>query len=198
MYKFWAMLAHQQSQLWNGTSFANALGVTVPTINRYIEFLEGAYIVNLLRPFEANVKKRLVKSPKVYIRDTGVLHSLAGTTTMNMLERNVLIGHSWEGYVIEQIVRRLPSGIDYYYYRTQDGSECDLVLVRSLKPIATIEIKYGFVPNPTKGHTVAVQDLGCDRNYIIIPSGMRYRNKNGIDIFGLHEFVKDELPLIAG
>ena len=130
--KFWTMLAHFHGGIWNASNFAGSIGVTIPTINRYLDFLEQAFIITRLQPFYLNLKKRLVKSPKIYIRDSGILHHLTGITDFEQLQGNVIIGHSWEGYVIEQIKQRIDDEVDLYFYRTHNGTECDLVLVRML------------------------------------------------------------------
>ena len=187
--KFWTMLSHYHSGIWNHSSFARALGVTPPTVNRYLEFLEGAFIIHLLQPFYINVKKRLVKSPKVYIRDSGILHRLAQFSSMDDLQSNVLIGASWEGYVVEQIRQRVPSGIALFYYRTHDGTECDLVFVKANQPIATAEIKLTSQPSISKGLTIAIQDLGTTSNFIITVDTDDYSLRKDIRVCSLLTFL---------
>jgi hypothetical protein len=99
--RFWKMLANAQGGIWNGESFARALGITRPTVNRFLEYLEGSFMVRVLQPFHHNIKKRLIKSPKIFIRDTGLLHSLTGVDSMDSLKNQVSIGASWKGFVIE-------------------------------------------------------------------------------------------------
>ncbi|MFQ5641909.1 MAG: ATP-binding protein [bacterium] len=130
MRRLWTMLAHFHGGIWNASTFARSLGITGPPVNRYLKFLEAAFIIHRLPPFSPNLKKRLVKSPKIYLRDSGILHYLAGIADFETLQSHVLIGHSWEGYVIEQIRQVLPEEISLCYYRTQNGTESDLVLVR--------------------------------------------------------------------
>ncbi|MDZ7314472.1 MAG: ATP-binding protein, partial [candidate division KSB1 bacterium] len=159
MRRFWTMLANFHGGIWNASNFAKSLGITVPTVNRYLEFLEAAFIVNRLQPFYINLKKRLVKSPKIYIRDSGILHHLTGILTFHDLQGNVLLGNSWEGYVIEQIRQLVPGEINLYYYRTHNGAESDLVLVRGNEALACIEIKYTAAPALSKGFQISIEDL---------------------------------------
>lgn len=187
--KFWTMLAYYHGGIWNHSSFARALGVSPPTVNRYLEFLDGAFIIHLLQPFHINTKKRLVKSPKVYIRDSGILHRLTQFSSFDDLLSNVMIGASWEGYVIEQIRQMLPAGITIYYYRTHDGTECDLVLVKGNVPIASVEIKYSSQPMVSKGLTIAIQDLETTDNFIITLIQDDYLIKENVRVCGLGIFL---------
>lgn len=141
MFRLWRMLAHHHAGIWNANSFAKGLDISQTTTNRYLDHLEGAYMIRRLMPFHINIKKRLVKSPKVYIRDTGILHYLLDIHQLKTLYNHSAVGNSWEGYVIEQIIQLLPRTIQPFYYRTHDGSEIDLVLVKGIKPIVCIEIK---------------------------------------------------------
>jgi uncharacterized protein len=189
MRRLWSMLAHFHGGIWNANNFAKSLGVTIPTINRYIEFLESAFIVNRLQPFFLNLKKRLVKSPKIYIRDSGILHYLVGLTDFENLQGNVLIGNSWEGYVVEQIKQLIPDEFNLYYYRTHNGTESDLVLVRGNKPISCIEIKYTASPKLSKGVQIALEDLKTEKNFIIVPKSETYQIKNNVIVCSLLEFL---------
>ena len=189
MRRLWSMLAHFHGGIWNANNFANSLGVTIPTINRYIEFLESAFIINRLQPFYVNLKKRLVKSPKIYIRDSGMLHFLAGLTDFENLQGNVLIGNSWEGYVVEQVKQVIADEIDLYYYRTHNGTESDLVLVRGTNPISCIEIKYTASPKLSKGFQIAIEDLKTENNFIIVSKSETYQVKNNVIVCSLLEFL---------
>jgi predicted AAA+ superfamily ATPase len=189
MRKFWAMLAHFHGGIWNASSFSKSLGVTIPTINRYLGFLEAAFIINQLQPFYLNMKKRLVKSPKIYIRDSGILHNLAGIMNFEHLQGNVIIGNSWEGYVIEQIKQTLPDEIDLYYYRTHNGTESDLVLARGTKALSCIEIKYTAAPKITKGFQISIEDLQTKNNYIITPQSETYHINKKVIVCNLIDFL---------
>lgn len=138
--------------------------------------------------------KRLVKSPKVYVADSGLLHALAGINRPDDLPVHPLAGASWEGYVISQILAVLPSGIEPFFYRTADGTECDLVLMRGLSPLACIEIKLGNVAPVSKGFRNVVETLGTKQNYVITYSSERYRATDEITVMGVREFISEGLP----
>lgn len=188
--RFWIILAHSQGGIWNGDSISRALGVTRPTVNRYLEFLEGSFMIRILPPYFTNVKKRLVKSPKIYIRDTGILHTLAGIKNLDELNKQLLVGASWEGFVIEQIIIGLGDAYQYYYYRTHQGSECDLILVRSGKVVAAVEVKYSLVPKITKGFRISMEDLHAEQGIIISRSKEDFPLEPGIMVMGLKSFIK--------
>lgn len=187
------MLAHFHGGVWNASSFSKSLGITVPTVNRYLQFLEEAFLIHRLQPFYSNIKKRLVRAPKVYFRDSGILHYLAGIQDFDQLQGNVLIGHSWEGYVIEQIKQILPEDLSLYFYRTHHGAESDLVIVRGNTPVSCIEIKYSSQPKPSKGFRIAIQDLGTSANYVLTPKSECYNVGENIKACNLVSFLKEGL-----
>jgi predicted AAA+ superfamily ATPase len=165
------MLAHLQGALLNYSTLSKSLGLTHTTIQRYVDVLEQAYLVRRLEPWYVNMSKRLVKSPKIYLRDSGILHYLHGIKSMTGLTQNPIAGVSWEGYVIEQIIQKLRDGVMPYFYRTSNGAEMDLVLVDGLKPVVSIEIKLSIVPALKRGSTESVADLQTTHNFVITPSG---------------------------
>lgn len=193
---FWNMLAHLNGNLFNGESFARSLGVSAPTINRYTDFLEGGYLIRRLQPWFVNAKKRLVKSPKTYIRDTGILHRLLNIPSYNDLFGHPGIGASWEGYVIEQIYQAKQKQTDLFFYRTQAGAECDLVLVQGIIPIACIEIKLSNAPIISKGFINCTEDLNPKYKYIITPKSETYTSSKEIIITNLKDFLVKILPEI--
>lgn len=197
MRKFWTMLAHFHGGIWNASNFAKSLGLTVPTINRYLEFLESAFIINRLQPFYLNIKKRLVKSPKIYIRDSGMLHYLAGILSFDDLQGKVLIGNSWEGYVIEQIKQILPYEFDLYYYRTHNGAESNLVIVRGNLPVACVEIKYTAAPRASKGFIISIEDLETVKNFIVTPKSDTYPIADNIMVCNLIDFFNRHIQSIV-
>jgi predicted AAA+ superfamily ATPase len=168
--RFFFMLAHQSGSILNKSSLSKSLEQNLATITNYLNYFEKAYLVRVLQPWHQNIKKRLVKSPKVYIRDTGLLHYLLGINDFNSLLGNPVIGHSWEGYVIEQIVGCLGDDYRYYYYRTQDGTECDLLITKGIHPICCIEAKFTSSPKMTRSFTTCISDLETRDNFIIIPT----------------------------
>jgi predicted AAA+ superfamily ATPase len=189
---FWQMLANNNASLWNAETYARALGITAPTVNRYLDFLEGAYLVRRLQPWHANNNKRLVKSPKVYLRDSGLLHRLADVYNLEELYGNVLLGSSWEGYAIEQIVATLPSNIKPYFYRTHSGAEIDLVLTKQNKPYMAIEIKLNSLNKPKKGFYEAIKDLKPTKSLVISRDSETYINNDGIICTSLYHFINIE------
>lgn len=165
--RFWTMLAHSHAQLWNANRIAGSMGLSAPTIRRYLDILEDTFIVRQLQPYHANLKKRLIKSPKIYIRDTGMLHSLLRIKTLKDLQDHPSAGSSWEGLVIEQALGILPEGWQAFFYRTSAGAEIDLLLLDDKnKPIA-IEIKYSAGTRVSRGFWNAFKDLSCTRGFVI-------------------------------
>lgn len=194
---FWTMLAHNHGNIFNASNFARSLGLSSPTITRYLHFLEEAFLVNRLMPYYYNTKKRVVKSPKVYIRDSGILHYLTNTLDPEVLPIHLIVGASWEGYVVEQVKQLLGRNAEMYYYRTHHGTECDIVLKKGLKPLASIEIKYSSAPKITKGFTLAIDDLDTKNNYIITPDCDDYTIRAGIVVCSLKTFLTRHLSDIT-
>jgi hypothetical protein len=192
----WTMMAHLNGQLLNATTLGNSLGVTTPTIKRYIDFLEDAFLLKSLYPFSWNIKKRLVKTPKVYLTDTGVLHHLLGVKDFNDLSGNPILGGSWESFVINQILALKKYQIDLYFYKTHQGTEIDLVFTRGLNVIGTAEIKYSNSPQLTKGNFQAIEDLNSTNNFIITPSSDDYLFKEHLRVCSLRAFILNYLPFL--
>lgn len=196
MQKMWTMIAHFHGNILQVENFSRSLGVTGPTAARYFDFLEGAFIIHRLPAYSHNTKKRLVKSPKLYIRDSGVLHRLCHFGDAEDLKSNVIVGNSWEGYVIEQIRNVLPARLRMYYYRTHDGAETDLVLEKGTKVVACIEIKYSNAPNLSKGFYLNMAELKCKTGFVITPASENYLNKEGVRICSMTDFIKKQIPLL--
>jgi predicted AAA+ superfamily ATPase len=168
------IIGSMQGSMVNYSDIANSMGVSMPTIKNYIDYLEHAFIIRRLSPFHVNINKRLVKTPKIYFRDSGNLHYLLNLTSYDSLVNHIMVGHSWEGYVIEQIINRLKRSVLPYFYRTQHGAEMDLVLVSPDKPVVCIEIKLSNSPKLSKGAIQSVEDLGTSKNFILTPNGGDY------------------------
>ncbi len=196
MRNFWYMLAAHNGSIWNAETFAKSLGVTSPTVKRYLDFLEGAFLVRQLPAWYANARKRLVKTPKVYLRDSGLLHILNRIHSANDLPIHLSVGSSWEGYVIEQIHQLKPSHIDLYYYRTHHGAECDLLLVDGLKPVMAIEIKHSTTPSLSKGFYTVMNDLKIKQGYIIMPKDGSHRLDKQVQFGSLAQFLTEILPKV--
>ena len=189
---FWQMLSHYHGGIWNAHTFAGSLGVTAPTVRRYLEYMEGAFLVRRLEPWFVNAKKRLVKSPKIYLRDSGLLHALLSIDELNELYGHHVAGASWEGFVIEQVAALLPENIRPFYYRTHAGAETDLILVKGVKPVAAIEIKLSNAPVISKGFRECINDLKTKSNFVITPAGDEYMLEK-IQVCSLQMFVKKYL-----
>jgi len=175
LHRFLTMMAHVNGQLLNTSTIAKSLGLSSPTINNYTEIFEGTFILRSLRPYHSNIKKRLVKSPKIYFRDTGILHTLLNIETYDALQSNPYVGHSWEAFVIEQIIAQMPSGLLPYFYRTAAGAEIDLILkAENSSPIA-VEIKYSLSPGLSRGFYQGYQDLDCKKGVVIYPGKDVYK-----------------------
>ncbi len=164
------MLAHLHGNLLNLSDLARSLGRDLAAVRHMIDFLEHAFLIRRLQPFYVNISKRLVKSPKLYIRDTGLLHTLLGIATAEDLDGHPGKGNSWEGFIIQQVVASLATGVTAYFYRTQDGSELDLVLVRGGRAVMGMEVKHSNAPSLKRGVTVAAQTLGDIPVLAITPS----------------------------
>ncbi len=189
--KLLQMLASIHGELLNETMIAKSLGVTVATVGRYIDFLENSYLIRRLYSYHSNIKKRLVKAPKVYFRDTGLLHRLLGVNQTTDLYGNSMAGNSFEGYVIQQIIANLNENVKPYFYRTADGAEIDLVLVQGIKAFISIEIKLSNAPKITRGNRISIMDLLTIHNFVITPSASTYPLDNEIVITDLkHIFTQ--------
>jgi len=168
--KLLRMLVTIQGMTVNYSNIGNSMGISGVTIQNYMDYLEHSFIIRRLQPYFVNVGKRLVKSPKLYFRDAGMLHYLSNIDDYDSLVTNIIAGHSWEGYVIEQIISRLAGNVHPYYYRTQNGAEIDLCLLKGNEIVAAFEIKLSNKPSTSKGNTEAVQDLKSQHNFIVTPS----------------------------
>ena len=168
------MIAHCHGQLWNASQISKSLGVTAPTVKHYLSVFEETFIVRCLNPFFPNIKKRLVKSPKVYIRDSGLLHALLMTGSLDELQGHPQVGNSWEGFVIEQVLSRLSLEGKGYFYRTAAGAEIDLVILNAGRPPVAVEIKYSSSPKVSKGFWNAFEDLKYQKGFVVYPGAESY------------------------
>lgn len=188
--RFLVMCAHLQGQLLNASKLGESLGLTHPTIRRYVDLLEQTFILRTLMPYEGNVKKRLIKSPKVFVRDSGLLHTLLTINSYNDLLGNPIFGVSWKGMVIENIIVNMPDW-NYYFYKTAAGDELDLILEKGDQRIA-IECKASTAPKPTKGFWNALEDIKPQKIYIIAPIADSYPIKESVMVCGLAIFLEME------
>jgi predicted AAA+ superfamily ATPase len=169
MWRFLQMLAHNHGQLWNKAQLARSLDIGATTAGRYLDAIQQTLLVRRLQPFHKNLGKRLIKSPKVYIRDTGLLHALLGVKTRDELLGHPVKGNSWETLVIEHIASVLPLGWELAFWRTSGGSELDLLLICGVKVKIAIEIKTGLTPRPRKGFYQGCEDLQPEERWVIYP-----------------------------
>lgn len=181
--RFWMMIANAHGRVWNASAFSRSFGVSDHTVRRYLDILAGAYVLRVLPPWFENLKKRQVKSPKVYIRDSGLLHGLLQVEDLGRLLGHPAAGASWAGFAIEQILTAAPSR-DAYFWSTHTGAELDLLLLRGGKRIG-FEMKLADAPRLTRSMRVAIDDLGLDRLWIVTPRSPRYQLAPTIEVTSL-------------
>ncbi len=187
MERLWRMCAHNHAQLLNSSKIGGALGVSHHSVRSYIDILSETFLLRILLPYAANVKKRLIKSPKIYIRDSGLLHTLLGIESHNDLLGHPVYGESWEGFVVEAIITRTPRW-QHSFYRTATGVEIDLILEKGKKIIA-VECKASSAPKPTRGFWQAIDDLKVGEAYIVAPVRESYPIERGVTVFTLPDFL---------
>ncbi len=185
----WSMCAHNHGQLLNLEKLAGSLGVHAGTARSYLDLLCGAFMMRRLPPFVANVKKRLVKSPKSYVRDTGILHALLGISSMDDLYGHPILGDSWEGLVIETILAILPDGIAHGFYRTSHGAEIDLVLQAGSRRIA-VECKASTAPKVSRGFWNALEDLTIDEAFVVAPVDEAYPYEMNVEVLPITDIAE--------
>ncbi|MFC5625560.1 ATP-binding protein [Algoriphagus winogradskyi] len=188
--QFLMMIASVHGGVLSYAAFAKSLGLTAPTIKTYLSFLLDAFLLRELPSWSINTKKRLVKSPKLYFRDTGMLHYLLGIKNMDSIFGNVVLGSSWEAFVINQVAIVLKSDDEMYFYRTQDGSEIDLLIRRNNQWLAAAEIKFSLSPKLTKGTYLAMEDLGIEKLHVVIPREENYPMAKNIQVVGITHFIQ--------
>lgn len=172
--RFWSMLAHHHGQLWNASTIAGSLGITAPSVRHYLDILESTFMVRVLQPYSANLGKRLIKSPKIYLRDSGVLHTLLNLPDHHTLMGHPVLGASWEGWVIEQIMHRAPKGSRPCFFRTASGNEIDLLLELPGGNLRAIEIKHSATPRLGRGFAEALDALKLERGFVVAPVNAPY------------------------
>lgn len=187
--RLWTMIAHQQGGLLNASKLAQSLGVSSPTVSRYVDLLVDLLLVRRLQPWHANSRKRLVKSPKVYVRDSGLVHSLLNIEGQDELLGHPVAGGSWEGFVLENIATHLQLRPDQMsFYRSSGGAEIDIILDLKPGPVA-IEVKRSTAPKPPRGFASACEDVQPARAYIVYPGTDRFPLGGGVEAVGLAELL---------
>lgn len=188
MRRFWMMLAHYHGQIWKASEFARSLGVSEPTVKSWLDILTGAYMVRQIQPWFENLQKRQVKAPKIFIRDSGLLHALLSMPD-HEIQTNPKLGASWEGFTIEQIINRLKSR-DYYYWRTHAGLELDLMVLKNGKRLG-FEIKYSETPKVTRSMHQIIDDLKLDQFYIVYQGKHRLALEEKIQLLPVNGIVNE-------
>jgi uncharacterized protein len=184
-----SMLAHQQGATLNLSKMAGSLGIDGKTARHYLDLLQGLYLLRSIPAWSRNAGKRLVKAPKVYWRDAGLLHALAGLHDLEQVMGHPLCGHSWEGYCIEQIVTRLPRGTTFSHYRTHAGAEVDLVVEYPSGEIVALEIKRTLAPKLTAGLVTSMETLQATTGYFIIPQGETFPLSPSVTAISLSDYL---------
>lgn len=188
--RLWTMVAHHSGQLLNATQFATGLGISSPTVGRYIDLLADLGLVRRLPAWHANVAKRVVKSPKVFVRDTGLLHSLLELTDLDAILGHPAAGPSYESFAVENLIAAAGSAYQAYHYRSATGDEVDLVLVRGGRPVLAAEIKRSSAPTLSAGARRALADLGVERAYLVHPDDGDEYETGGVRVIGLRALVE--------
>lgn len=189
--RLWTMLSHNQGTNLNASQLASSLSVSAPTITTYIDLLVDLLLVRKLRPFLVNTGKRLVKSPKVYVRDSGLVHALLGIENYNELAGYPVIGNSWEGFVIENLINVAPPRTFSSYYRTSAGAEIDLILEFPNSEVWAIEIKYSLSPKLKKGFHHAVEDVQPDKCFVVYAGQDRFPVSEKIEAISLFDMARE-------
>lgn len=187
--RLWTMLAHGQGTLLNASRLAAGLAISAQSVTRYIDLLVDLLLVRRLHPFHANLGKRLVKSPKVYVRDSGLVHALLGIADHDVLAGHPVVGASWEGFVIENLLAAAPEGARASFYRTAAGAEIDLLLGLPGGKRWAVEIKSGLSPRLEKGFHFALQDLKPEMSFVVYSGDDRYPLDVGVEAIGLRELA---------
>jgi predicted AAA+ superfamily ATPase len=191
--RFWTMLAHNQGTVLNAAHLARNLDVSGVTIGRYLDLMTDLLLVRKLKPWISNVGKRLTKSPKIYVRDTGITHALLNIPDYNSLLGHPVVGGSWEGFVIENIMSVVPSRVQPYYYGTPRGAEIDLVLEFPGGAKWAIEIKRSSAPSISKGFYDGCEDINADKRFVVYSGKDRFSMSDGVIAISLAELMREVL-----
>jgi predicted AAA+ superfamily ATPase len=187
--RFWTMLAHEQASLLNANRLATNLSISSKTIHRYLDLLVDLLLVRCLRPWSNNVGKRLVKTPKIFIRDSGLTHALLDIRTKEDLLGHPVVGGSWEGFVIENLLAALPSGTPAWFYRTSTGAEIDLILEFGSNKRIAIEIKRSLAPKLSPGFFIACNDIQATHRYVVYAGLEEFKLSNDIEVISVQGLI---------
>ncbi len=190
MLRFWRMLAHVHGQIWSAADPARSLGVSEPTVRRYLDTLTRTLMVRQLQPWHENLGKRQVKTPKIYFRDSGLLHALMGVSTLPELLAHPRCGASWEGFALEQVLR-LAHPDEAYFWATHQGAELDLPMIKGSQRVG-VEFKRADAPAVTRSMRIAMQDLKLDALYVVYPGAHRFPLEAGVEAVPLWAILQQD------
>jgi uncharacterized protein len=188
--RFWTMLAYQQGSILNAADLARSMGVKGVTIARYLDLMVDLMLVRLLKPWATNTGKRLVRSPKVYVRDSGLTHALLNLKNFNNLIGHPVSGGSWEGFVVENIASVLPAMAQMYFYRSSGGAEIDLVIEFAPDKRWAVEIKLSSAPTLERGFFIACEEINASQRFVIYTGNERFSMRNGVTAISLRELME--------
>ena len=189
--RLWIMLAHNQGNILNSSQIANALETSAQSVTRYIDLLADLLLVRRLQPYHSNLGKRMIKSPKIYVRDSGLVHALLRISSFNQLNEHPVVGRSWEGYVIESLLSVLPMDKQAFFYRTQAGAEIDLVIEHDYRTVWAIEIKRSLSPKVSRGFHLACEDVKPVRRFLVHAGDNRFPVSQNLEAIGIRQLVEE-------
>lgn len=188
--RFWTMVCHRQGSIFNAAELARSLGISVPSVVRYADTLVDLMLVRRLQPYFTNVGKRLIKTPRLFVRDSGIVHSLLNLRSLHDLLGHPVAGATWEGFAMESLIGTAPNGTDAFFYRTRSGAEIDLLLLLPGDEPWAVEIKRTAAPKVPKGFRIAMADVGASRSFIVYPGRETYSLGHGVLAIPLPELMK--------
>jgi predicted AAA+ superfamily ATPase len=194
--RLWTMLAHLNGQVLNYSLLAKSLEISSVSVKNYIDFFENAFLIRRLSAYSRNIKKRIIKAPKLYFTDTGILHQLLNVQEYDQLLSFPAVGNSWEAFCIQQIHSSIPENCQTGYYLSQDGAECDLIIEAGGDPVASIEVKFSNAPKISKGNYIAMKDINAPYNFILTPGSDDFPLNKEIRVCSLEKFIFHHIPNI--
>ena len=189
--RLWTMLAHNQGTILNASELARALEISTQSVSRYIDLLVDLLLVRRLQPYRSNVGKRMVKSPKIFVRDSGLVHALLGISSFDQLNGHPVVGRSWEGYVIESLLSTLPRGTSAFFYRTQAGAGIDLVIEYGNREVWAIEVKRSLSAKVSRGFHTACEDIRPTHRFIVHAGDERYPVSQVLEAISVRQLAKE-------
>jgi hypothetical protein len=186
--RFWMMLSHYHGQIFNASELGNSLGLSAPTIKNYLDILHATFMVRILKPYHVNIAKRQVKSPKIYLRDSGIFHHFLNLHNYNDILAHPKLGASWEGFALEQVIRYLDAENESYFWATHNHAELDLLIIKDGKRLG-FEFKYQDAPKLTPSMRIALKELDLDQLFVIYPGEKSYLLQDNIQVINLEDWM---------